>query len=58
MVEVVAVPSSVLDAGFGTGAERTRGVGIMFFLPGFSVPFISGAEEKGIMGLQTFYTAN
>lgn len=57
MVEVVAVPSSVLDAGFGTGAERTRGVGIMFSLTGFSVLFL-GAEEKGIIALQMGYTAN
>lgn len=42
IVEVITAPSSVLGSGTGAGADRTGGGGI-FFLPGLSFLFTSGA---------------
>lgn len=45
LVEAITAPSSVLGSGTGAGAERTGGGGI-FFLPGLSFLFTSGAVRE------------
>ena len=53
IVEVITAPSSVLGSGTGAGADRTGGGGI-FFLPGLSFLFTSGAvrEEDRMLPLK------
>lgn len=42
----MTLPSSTLDTSDGAGAEQAGGGGIVFFLPGFSLLSISGAERR------------